>query len=149
MKPQSIRRFDLFFLASLCLLTLGLAMSFDTVVAAVQTQTSARGLQVGSGLVLGIFAVVLAVDLVLWRLVSSKGSAVAKWILVVLLVLDLLGIPSLLSGGLSTSHGISLLRIASEAVAIAFLFKADAKAWFTRAEAVPATPDADDSGQGA
>jgi hypothetical protein len=146
-KPQSIRRFDLFFLASLGLLVLGLAMSFDATVAAVQARTSARGLQVGPGFVFAIFAVVLVLDLLLWWLVSSKGSTIAKWLLVLLLVADLFGLPSLLSGGLSASKGISLLRILAEAVAIAFLFKADAKAWFTRSGRASVDADAEDPGQ--
>jgi hypothetical protein len=144
MKPQSIRRFDLFFLASLALLVAGFAVSFDATVASVQAQTAAKGLQVGAGFVLGIFAAVLVIDLLLWFFVSRKGASIAKWLLVLLLILDLLGVPSLLGNGLSAPTVISLLRILFETVAIGFLFTADAKTWFagTPAEAADGPGDA-------
>jgi hypothetical protein len=130
MKPESIRRFDMFYLASLALLALGFFISFDATVASIEAQTAARGLQVGSGFTVGLFALVLAIELLLWFLVSRKGVTIAKWLLVLLLILDLLGLPALLTNGLSAPKMVSLLRIALEAVAIVFLFKADAKAWF-------------------
>ena len=140
MKPESIRRFDLFFLASLALLTVGFFISFDATVAAIEAQTAAKGLQVGSGFTIGLFAVVLAINLLLWFLVSRKGATIAKWLLVLLLVIDLVGLPELLSGGLTAPRMISLLRIALEAVAIAFLFKADTKSGFAGAPADDAGP---------
>jgi hypothetical protein len=142
MKPESIRRFDLFFLASLAMLAVGFFISFDATVAAMQAQTAAKGLQVGSGFAIGLFAAVLAIDLLLWFFVSRKGSSVAKWLLVLLLVIDLFGLPGLISGGLTAPRMISLLRIALEAVAIGFLFKADAKTWFSGSPANDAGPAA-------
>lgn len=131
MKPASIRRFDLFFLASLALLVAGFFVSFDATVETLRAQTAAQGLQLGGGFAIGLFVVVLAIDLLLWFLVSRKGASVAKWLLVVLLIIDLFGLPSLLTGELSAAKALSLLRIALEAVAIAFLFQGDAKAWFS------------------
>jgi hypothetical protein len=132
MKPESIRRFDLFFLASLAVLVVGFVISFDATVASMQAQTAAQGLQVGAGFTIGVFAAVLVVDLLLWFLVSRKGVAIAKWLLVLLLVVDFFGLPSLVTGGLDTAKILSLARIALEAVAIAFLFTAGAKPWFAR-----------------
>ena len=140
MKPESIRRFDLFFLASLALLTVGFFISFDATVAAIEAQTAAKGLPVGSGFTIGLFAVVLAINLLLWFLVSRKGATIAKWLLVLLLVIDLFGLPGLVSGGLTAPRMISLLRIALDAGAIAFLFKADTKSWFAGAPADDAGP---------
>jgi hypothetical protein len=142
MKPESIRRFDLFFLASLALLAVGFLISFDGTVASIQAQTAAKGLQVGSGFTIGLFAAVLAINLLLWFFVSRKGATIAKWLLVLLLVIDLVGLPALVSGGLTAPRMISLLRIALEAVAIAFLFKSDAKAWFAGARADDTGPAA-------
>jgi hypothetical protein len=130
MRPESIRRFDMFYLASLALLALGFFISFDATVASLRAQTAAKGLDVGAGFAVGLFAAVLAIELLLWFLVSRKGVAIAKWLLVLLLILDLFGLPALVTGGLSAPKMISLLRIALEAAAIVFLFKADAKAWF-------------------
>ncbi len=131
MKPESIRRFDLFFLASLALLAVGFFIGFDAAVESIRAQTAAKGLQVGGGFTIGLFAVVMAINLLLWFLVSRKGVSIAKWLLVVLLIIDLFGLPSLLGGGLTATKMVSLLRMALEVVAIAFLFKADAKLWFS------------------
>lgn len=133
MRPESIQRFDLFYLASLALLALGFFISFDATVASVQAQTAAKGVQVGAGLTVGIFAGVLAIELLLWFLVSRKAVAIAKWLLVLLLVLDLIGLPALVTGDLTVPKIVSLLRIALEAVAIVLLFTGDAKAWFAGA----------------
>jgi hypothetical protein len=140
MKPESIRRFDMFFLASLALLAIGFFITFDATVRSIAAQTAAQGLQVGSGFVVGLFAAVLAINLLLWFLVSRKRVAIAKWLIVALLLIDLFGLPSLLSGGLTAPRMISLLRIALEAVAVALLFQADAKAWFGGARADDAGP---------
>jgi hypothetical protein len=135
MKPESIRRFDMFYLGSLVLLVLGFYISFDAAVASIHAQTAAKGLQVGAGFTVGIFVVVLVIDLLLWFLVSRRGLTLAKWLLVLLMIVDVFGLPQLVSGALTPPKMISLLRIALEAVAVAFLFKADAKAWF-KAETV-------------
>jgi hypothetical protein len=68
--------------------------------------------------------------------------SIAKWLLVVLLIIDLFGLPSLLTGALSAPAMVSLLRIVLETVAIAFLFKTDAKAWFGGASDEDAGPAA-------
>ena len=130
MKPASIRRFDLFYLASLALLAAGFFISYDATVETLRAQSAEQGLEVGAGFAIGLFVVLLAIDLVLWFLVSRKGVSVAKWLLVVLLIIDLFGVPSLLSGEFGAEKALSLLRIALEAVAITFLFQSDAKAWF-------------------
>lgn len=131
MKPESIRRFDLFFLASLALFAAGFFISLGATAAAIEAETAANGLKIGgNAFAIGLFVVVFAINLVLWFLVSRKGTNIARWLLVVLLVIDLFGLPSLLSGSLSLPTIVSLLRILLEAVAIAFLFRADAKPWF-------------------
>jgi hypothetical protein len=142
MKPESIRRFDLFFLASLALLAVGFFISFGATTAAIEAETAAKGLRVGGGFAIGLFVVVMAINLLLWFLVSRKGVSIAKWLLVVLLIIDLFGLPSLLTGALSAPAMVSLLRIVLETVAIAFLFKTDAKAWFGGASDEDAGPAA-------
>jgi len=142
MRPESIRRFDLFFLASLALLVVGFVISFEAMVATVQAQAAARGLQFGTGFTAAVCALVLAIDLLLWFLISRKGVSLAKWLLVLLFVVDLFGLPSLVTGHLSAPKMVSLLRIALEAAAIGFLFPADAKAWFAGSPAEdPGDPD--------
>lgn len=142
MRPESIRRFDMFYLGSLVLLVLGFVIGFDAAVSSIETQTAAKGLQVGAGFTTGVFAFVLIIDLVLWFLVSRKRMAIAKWLVVLLVILDLFGLPPLFTGALTPSKMLALLRIALEVVAVAFLFQADAKAWLTSEVAEePRDPD--------
>jgi hypothetical protein len=142
MRPESIRRFDMFYLGSVALMVLGFVISFDAAVASIQAQTAAKGVQVGAGFTIGIFAAVLLIDLLLWFLISRKRMALAKWLLVLLVIVDLYGVPALFSGALTPPKMISLLRIVLDAVAVAFLFAADAKAWLTRGPTEePGDPD--------
>lgn len=143
MRPESIRRFDMFYLGSLALFVLGFFISFDAAVASIQAQTAGKGLNVGAGFTIAIFAAVLVIDLLLWFLVSRRRMALAKWLLVLLVILDLAGVPGLFTGALTPSKMLSLLRIALEVVAVGFLFTADAKAWFAKEPAeAPSDPDA-------
>jgi hypothetical protein len=150
MKPQSIRRFDLFYLGSIVLSIVGYVISYDAMVAQMEARTAAAGVPLGSGTVIATIVVGLAVDLLLWFLVSRKGLALAKWIIVALFLLALLstlglfGVPGLFSGAWTLLKTISALTLLAEAAAVFCLFQPDAKAWFAHEEpgaAADATPD--------
>lgn len=130
MRPDSIRRFDLFYLGSLALSVIEFVINYHAVVASVEARTAAAGMQMGAGLAIGSFVVGMAISLLLWFLVSRKRLVIAKWIIVLLFVLGLFGVPALVSGGLTVAKGLSLLAELSSAVAIFYLFRPDARAWF-------------------
>jgi hypothetical protein len=148
MKPQSIRRFDLFYLASIALSAVAYVMSYDALVASMEARTAAAGFRLGSGTVLATIVIGIGIGLVLWFLVSRMRSVVAKWFVVALFVLSLLGLPGLLSGGWTVLKTISALKLLLEAVAVYYLFQPDAKAWLGSRDAVavnaPDEPDAID-----
>jgi hypothetical protein len=136
MKPASIRRFDLFYLGSTALSLVAYLLSYRPTVAAVEAKTAAAGMQLGQGTVISTMAIGLGVSLLLWFLVSRKGLAVAKWIIVVLFIggllsaFGLLGSPGLLQGSWTMLKTISALILLLEAVAVYYLFQPDAKDWF-------------------
>ena len=137
MQPKSIQRFDMVYLASLAVYAGGFFLGYDDTVALTRQQYAEAGLDVDPSMWVAIsFVVILAVSLLLWWLVSSKGSNVAKWILTVFFGLGLLAIAYSFSTGaagpLTIATGLSLLSTALSGVAIFFLFKPDAKAWLER-----------------
>ena len=129
MRPQSIRKFDLFYLASLAVSVVGFLLSYDAVIASVQAETAASGTEFGTGLTIGSFVFVLAVYLLAWFLVSRKRLTIAKWIVVALVAVNLASLPALFSGAFSAERAISLASLVLAAVALYYLFQPDTKAW--------------------
>jgi hypothetical protein len=129
MRPESIRRFDLFYLASLALSVLGFFLSYDAVVAGVEAESAAAGLQMGSGLAIGSFIFGIVLYLLLWFLVSRRRVAIARWLIVLLFLINLIGAPALFAGGFTLVKTISLVSLVLSAVAIYYLFQPDTKAW--------------------
>lgn len=140
-KPKSIQRFDMIFLASVAVYTVGFFLGFNETIAFVRTTYSEQGLDIPastlSTVMTASFVVVVAIGLLLWWLISSKRSVVAKWIMVVCFGLGLLStlasVPTLMAN-FSIASAISLLSVVVQAVAIWFLFQPDTKPWFEKDE---------------
>lgn len=145
MKPASIRRFDLFYLASIALSIVTYVLSYDTMLASVQARTASAGVHLGAGTVVATMVISIGISLLLWFLVSRSRMAVAKWIIVLFFVLGLTGIPGLISGAWTLLKTLSALNILLEAAAIYYLFQPDAKAWLAERHAAPASATETDS----
>jgi hypothetical protein len=151
MKPESIRRFDLFYLGSVALSLVGSLLSYSAMVAQMEARTAAAGVQLGSGMVIGTVVLSIAISLLLWFLVSRKAVAIAKWIIVLFFVLGLIstigvaGSPGLFSGDWTLLKTISAVVLLLEAGAVYYLFQPDAKAWFAGAPGEDAIDPAQDS----
>ena len=130
MRPESIRKFDLFYLGSIALSLVVVFLGYDSALQQAQAQAAGSGVEVGSGMLVGSLAFGLLLALLLWYLTSRKGFAIAKWILVLLFLLGLVGLPGAFAGGLTTLEIISLAGTALQAIAIWYLFQPDASAWF-------------------
>jgi hypothetical protein len=135
MQPKSIKRFDVFYLSALAVATVGFFIGYDDTVAIVREQYAATGVNMNvAAWTTGSFIFGIAISLLLWWFVSSRRSAVAKWILIVFFALGLLGLPTIIRN-FTIAGGLSLLSVALSAVAIYFLFQPDAKPWFEKNEA--------------
>ena len=135
MRPESIRRFDIFYLGSLALSVLDFFLERDAVVAQAEAQSRAANVSLGSGFVTGAFVFWMALLLLLWFLASYRRSGVAKWIIVLLALIGLWGVPGLITGAFTAARIVSLLSFVLTWVAIYFLFRPDAKAWFAGSSA--------------
>jgi hypothetical protein len=135
--PPSIKRFDIFYLASLGVYAAGFFLGFDEQVAQVREQYAAAGVAINPGGILtGSFVFGMLIGLALWWFVSNRGSNVARWIIAAFLALGLLnlvyGIASGVFGGLTLSLGFTIAATVLSAVAVYYLFQPDANAWFDR-----------------
>ena len=138
MKPESIRKFDMFYLVSLAISALAFFLGYDAIVAQFGAEGAARGFDFGPSIAIGAFAISMVISLLLWWLASPKRISIAKWIIVLLFVLGLVGLPGTFADGLTTLEIVGLLATIAQAAAIWYLFRPDAKAWFAGTE--PADP---------
>ncbi|MEJ2409767.1 MAG: hypothetical protein P8Y58_00685 [Novosphingobium sp.] len=127
MRPHSITLFDRFFLGALVLGLINAALSFqDNMAMLGSTGTSTRFL-------VSITLFSLGIPLLLWFFISRRASNMAKWILAVLTGLGLVSLLPTLSvlmarGLLSLVFTVTITAL--QVVAVAFLFRKDARAWF-------------------
>ncbi|UZK70369.1 hypothetical protein OKW76_04805 [Sphingomonas sp. S1-29] len=131
MRPVSIVRFEQAYLAALLLGVLNILLSWDMLSAAYSADPNAAVL--GTGFLIGSLAVSYGISLLLWFLTARKASSIAKWFLVVLFAFGVLSLLYSLAmgswdGGLTGLFGVVGLLL--QAVAVYFLFRPDARAWF-------------------
>jgi len=141
MKPPSIRRFDLLYLASIAFSVVAYLLSYDTLVKNVQARTAATGLHLGAGTVVITIVVSIGLSLLFWFLVSRRIS-LGKWLIVVFFLLGLTGIRGLTAGAWDVLKTLSAINLLLEAGAIFYLFQADAKAWFAERNVAPSGGEA-------
>ena len=130
MRPKSIVNFERLVLLYLAVGLLNTYLVWDQTVASLQGQ----GAAMGSGTILTIQAITVALYLLLLWFISRKGSPVAKWIYVVIgalsLVVGVVGFQQTLSLG-TLSLILSIVQYVLLLVTIWLLFRPDAKAWFS------------------
>jgi hypothetical protein len=144
MRPESIGRFDLFYLGSLALSVVNFFLEHANYVATIEAQARGGGVLTGTTAVDIVFACWAAVMLLLWYLVAWRRNVIAKWIIIVLVAFSLIALlPGLGTSGFTTVKLVSLLSVFLSIVAVYFLFQPDTKAWLA-GETAPAEPDAGD-----
>jgi hypothetical protein len=137
MQPKAIQRFDMLYLGSLAVSAAAFFIGYDESLRQLNQSMAGTGMELGGGFLAGIFVFGMAISLLLWWLISSKHSVVAKWILAVLTVLSVLGVVLGLQQMLANftiTVGLQLLATVMGIASIYFLFTADAKPWFEREE---------------
>jgi len=126
MRPESIKKFDIFFLGGLLVGVIATFLNWDVM----QAQAQMPGAPLGAGTLIGISVATYALSLLLWYFVSRRASNIAKWILVVLTLLGLIGLPALFVGTFGLVKALSLVSTLLGVVAVVFLFRPDARDWF-------------------
>ena len=130
MRPNSIVTFERLVLLYLAVGVFHAYLLWDQTMASLQSQ----GAALGSGTIITIQAITVALYLLLVWFISRKGSPVAKWIYVVLaglgLALGLVGIQETISLG-TLPLILALAQYVLTLVTIWLLFRPDSKAWFS------------------
>jgi hypothetical protein len=129
-RPHSIVWFERLYLGGVALGLLNTVANWS----AMQAQVAATP---GSAILppwftIATVAVGIAINLLLWFFIARQGSVVAKWILVVLYAIGLIGVAMTLATGQRppTLNAFAALVFALQTAAVVMLFRPDAKPWF-------------------
>jgi hypothetical protein len=134
MRPDSIRKFDLFYLGSLAVGIASALLNYDTQLEGITTQLAEAGLQDSAGTMFMVMsAISLGINLLLWFLASRLRMGWVKWILLAFLAFSMLSnLFALTQDNLNVSLT-NLVSVLLKAIAVFFLFQQDAKEWFAAA----------------
>ena len=141
MQPESIRKFTLFYLGSLAVWLVTTFLQYDALLSEAEAQMGGANADLGNAAVVVSIAAWAAIMLLLWYLVARKGYAIAKWIVVLLFLFNVFAMFGIAAGGLSLPEIIVLVSFVLQAVAVFYLFRPDAKAWFSGERAAEAPPE--------
>ena len=131
MRPASITMFDRLYVASLVLGLINFGLAYDSTLAQMEADPSvAAAGMAGPGVLWGVFGFGMAISLLLWFFVSRKASNGARWVLVVLTVIGLIGLPFSIAELPPVQLIGTLVVTGVQVAAVYFLFRPDAKAWF-------------------
>ena len=139
MRPASIVNFERVVILSLLVGLVATAVNWEHAVQATET------IGFGSGLVIGVQVVSIALTLLLLYFISRRGSSVARWIYVVLVGLAVafsLANASAVFVLPTVPVLLQLVQWLLSIISIWLLFTADARAWFNRSTAEDVEPDA-------
>ena len=137
MRPVSIVRFEQAYLASIVLWLANLALGWKARLGSLESNPAFAGNpqmgELAQTMMIGTTVFMLILWLLLWYFTARRASEVAKWVVVALFGLSVIGLPfTLMSypivGALSTV--LSLAAFALTAYAVWLLFRPDARAWF-------------------
>ena len=143
MRPTSIIRFEQLFLGSLALGGIVFILSYEDIVSQVNRDPAVAQIGYGSRLLIGAVILSTVLNLVLWFLTARRASNIAKWLLILLALFGLIGLPGVIAQASQTGNlhlFLSLASTAAQFAGIAFLFRRDARAWFANKGVVPVEP---------
>ncbi len=134
MRPSSIVRFDRLYLASIVLGLIGNAIEWPVTMARLNENPETAALGSAAAIAAGgMIAAGTLIALLLWFFIARRASTVAKWILVVFTVFAIGSLAIGLSSGAVIMDAGGIVRIVAvllQTVAVGFLFRRDAAAWF-------------------
>lgn len=137
MRPASIQWFERLYLGSLVIGIVNLLIHYGTL------RDVMGGVAGSMGFLFISFGVGIAISLMFWYLVARRASNLAKWFLIVLVGIGLIGLPGsfAMADTLGTSYiALGALATAIQAVAAGLLFTAESRRWFAN-KGAPPSPD--------
>lgn len=137
MRPASIQWFERIYFATLAIGAVNLLVHYRTLGA---VMGNAGGTM---AIVFTSFFAGIAISLMFWYLVARRASTIAKWFLVVLVIIGLVGLP----GGFNMTDTLGITYVALgalstllQAAATALLFTSESRRWFAD-KGAPARPE--------
>jgi hypothetical protein len=137
MRPQSIVRFEQAYLGATLLWLVNLAQGWKIRLDSVNKNPAFAGnpqmAELAETMMIGTTIAMLALWLLLWYFTARRASVVAKWVVVVLFGVSVIGLPfTLMSYPVTGALGavLSLATFACTAYAVWMLFRPDAQSWF-------------------
>lgn len=127
MRPRSITLFERTYLAGLLLDIANFAMHFP------RFSVMAARTGAGDAVLVITYLPGIAIALVFWFLTARHASSTARWFLIALTALDILGIPHSLelARDVGASYGtLAVAAVAIQTLSLLPLFRKDAAAWF-------------------
>lgn len=128
-RPSSIRIFDSLYLGSIALNLANLVRDWDAHLLYAREELAGTGLQPETLLALSM-AFFLGLSLILWFMVAHLRVGFVRYLLAALLVYEAVPLANIAEDGLGYSDIVVILALVLQTVAIAFTFRADARAWF-------------------
>jgi len=132
-RPNSIVWFERLYLGAWLVGLISLGVNWGTTQAALEPATKMLGSGAITNMVIAGVAIGALITFVLWYFVARQGAVVAKWIVVVLFVLSLLGIPGtirMFSNGQALRGLFQVVVFLMQAGAVVMLFRPDSRVWF-------------------
>lgn len=135
MRPDSIKKFDLFYLGAITIQFIAGFLDRDSIAALVANRFSpdpgANGLVEGSAdtLVIVLIALQAALQLLLWYLVSRRKIGLVRYLIVALVAINLLGLPAIFAALPALAPLIALFVLALQLVALFYVFQAESTIW--------------------
>lgn len=132
-RPKSIVQFEQVYWAIIALGLVSTALGWSDMMATVNVQRMTA--QVGMAPVYIMIAIGLGIQLALWYFIARRGSAIAKWVFVVLTIFSLgsgaLALFGAVMASVFTLAGlIGVVLLVLQVYALMLLFRADTKPWF-------------------
>ena len=129
-KPDSVRKFDLFYLGALALGIVNALLNFDLLKSSAVQQVGPELAGHASSIAIGSVVLSTLFSLLFWFLVSKLRIEFIKWLLLLFLAWSAVALPTMLAEGFGLVEVVALASVVLQAVAVWFLFRPDAKAWF-------------------
>lgn len=135
MRPDSIKKFDLFYLGAITIQFIAGLLDRDAIAALVANRFSpapgANGMVEGSAdtIVIVLLALQAALQLLLWYLVSRRRIGLVRYLIVALVAINLLGLPAIFAALPALAPLIALFVLALQLVALFYVFKAESTIW--------------------
>ena len=136
MRPDSIRKFDIFFLASVAMGAASSLLNYDAQVESLAQQWEPLGMaDQSAAFILGAGVLGVLINMLLWYLASRMRQAWVKWVLVIFVAIIAASVFSALGSGFGSVSITGLVTLLLRGIAVYFLFTPEAKEWFAGSKA--------------